>query len=555
MGSVSSLNSLLGSSSTASSPALNLSSLLTAATGATSTGIDVSAAVDAAIYAARTPERQWQAQQTTLQAQVSALTSLQASLKSMGTDLDGLKDPLGSLTARTVTSSNAAVSATASSGTSVGTHTVSVQNVATAASWYSSTLSGSGATLGSSQFSIAKSDGSSTSFTLDGTTTLGGLASQINAAGIGVQASVISDANGSRLTIVGQATGVASEFSVQNSSSTTPTWSSASVSSPGTPLQASTFTIGDGKTSQSISVPAGSTLQSVADQVNRAGLNLTASVVSSNGSTHLTFSSTAGSIVSVSADPALVLTESQTAVNAKLTVDGVPVESASNTVTGSLAGVSFNVLSSTGGSSATLTIGADASQANGALSQFVADYNTAITSVNGQFTFSGGSGAQGVLGGDSVARSLQASLLGLTTFTSPGANGQVSTLADIGLTVQSNGTLSLDNAKLTAVLNSSPQTITNLFQGTAPGGGFAAMAKGVLNAFSSSSGSIAADISNLNKRYTSFQSQINDFESGYIASQQTLLTAMYSKAEIALQQLPATLKQIQAELGNQTSGG
>jgi hypothetical protein len=43
---------------------------------------------------------------------------------------------------------------------------------------------------------------------------------------------------------------------------------------------------------------------------------------------------------------------------------------------------------------------------------------------------------------------------------------------------------------------------------------------------------------------------VNDFESGYIASQKTVLTAMYSKAEIALQQLPAEMQEIQAELGN-----
>ena len=49
------------------------------------------------------------------------------------------------------------------------------------------------------------------------------------------------------------------------------------------------------------------------------------------------------------------------------------------------------------------------------------------------------------------------------------------------------------------------------------------------------------------------QSQVNDFESGYIASQQTVLTAMYSKAEIALQQLPEEMQQIQGELGNNSN--
>jgi flagellar capping protein FliD len=69
------------------------------------------------------------------------------------------------------------------------------------------------------------------------------------------------------------------------------------------------------------------------------------------------------------------------------------------------------------------------------------------------------------------------------------------------------------------------------------------------------SGSIAGEIANLNQQYTSLGTEVTDYESGYVASQRTLLTAMYSKAEIALQQLPTQLKQIQAELGNNGSSG
>jgi flagellar capping protein FliD len=63
-------------------------------------------------------------------------------------------------------------------------------------------------------------------------------------------------------------------------------------------------------------------------------------------------------------------------------------------------------------------------------------------------------------------------------------------------------------------------------------------------------GSITNEIKNLNQQYTSLQSQINNYESGYIASQQTVLTAMYSQAEIALEQLPTEMQQLQQQLGN-----
>lgn len=66
-------------------------------------------------------------------------------------------------------------------------------------------------------------------------------------------------------------------------------------------------------------------------------------------------------------------------------------------------------------------------------------------------------------------------------------------------------------------------------------------------------GSITEGIKNLAKQYTDLQSQVSDFESTYIASQKTVLTAMYSQAEIALQELPAEMKQIQAQLGNNSN--
>jgi hypothetical protein len=57
------------------------------------------------------------------------------------------------------------------------------------------------------------------------------------------------------------------------------------------------------------------------------------------------------------------------------------------------------------------------------------------------------------------------------------------------------------------------------------------------------------DLSSISASNTALTSQINDFETGYIASQQTLLTAEFSSAEIALQQLPQQMAQLNAELG------
>src|SRR5258708_34455700 len=106
MGSVSSLNSLLSSaligSSAASNSGIDLSSILQAATGSTSTGIDVTAAVTAALSADRAPERQWQAQQSTIASPIGRLTTLQTTLSPGSNDLNNLNTKAGPVAAPTV---------------------------------------------------------------------------------------------------------------------------------------------------------------------------------------------------------------------------------------------------------------------------------------------------------------------------------------------------------------------------------------------------------------------------------------------------------------------
>jgi Flagellar hook-associated protein 2 N-terminus len=93
----SSLASLLGSSSSPSSNAINISSLLEVATGSSSEGIDVTAAVNAAVTAAEAPETQWRAQQTTLQGQENDLNTVNSQVTAVENDLGMLNSLMRSL--------------------------------------------------------------------------------------------------------------------------------------------------------------------------------------------------------------------------------------------------------------------------------------------------------------------------------------------------------------------------------------------------------------------------------------------------------------------------
>ena len=561
MGSVSSVNSLLSSAtSSSSSQSTDLSSLLAAATGATSVGIDVTAAVNAAVYAAQAPERQWQAQQATLQSQMMAVSSIQTALSSVSADLESLNDLQGALSSKTVTSSDPAVAtATASSTAAVGTHTVDVTSLASKGSWYSSALPSASASLGTYTLSITKQDGTQANFSLgpNGISSLSALETAINADKLGITASVVNDANGSRLAMVSDATGTAAGFTVGEDDAPGPSWRSSSVASTSSTLVAGTFQVGDGTSTATINVAAGSSLSDVANQIDSAGLSVSASVVSDNSGAHLEIDGSAANSVTVSSDPVFSMTQASAAQNASLTVDGVPISSASNTVTGAIPGVTLNLAGVTANSPVSLTVGADMSQISSAIGQFVTSYNSAVTLVNSQFNYSTSTQTEGALGSDGTVRSLQSALLSMAEFnagsTSP-TNASFSTLASLGITMNDDGTLAVNGTALNEAIQSNSSAVQSFFQGSSLNG-FASMATSALKSFSDpAGGALVLDSANLTSQYNALQTEVSNYESGYIAPQRTILTSMYSKAEIALQQLPTTMKQLQAQLG-QNSGG
>ena len=88
--------------------------------------------------------------------------------------------------------------------------------------------------------------------------------------------------------------------------------------------------------------------------------------------------------------------------DASLTVDGVPIDSSSNTVANAIPGITLNLMDTTS-SPVTLQVSPDTSQAASAINTFVSDYNTVISNLNSQFTSGGSSGTTGTLLGDSAA--------------------------------------------------------------------------------------------------------------------------------------------------------
>jgi flagellar hook-associated protein 2 len=536
-------------------PSINISSILAATVGANTPGIDVTSAVAAAIYADRAPERGWQADQATLSSQTTALTAIQTATQAVQNDMQALNTLGGPLAARTVTSSNSnIVSATAATGTVTGTHTIVVNNLASTGAWYSDAAATATATLPASSFTLTTAGGNSATIPTgagNAADNLNDLASTINGDSLGVTASVVSDATGSRLAIIANTSGSAANFSITSANYTGTSWASPDIPT-GDTLGANSFTLTSGGTTTTISTATGETYATLASSINAMGLGVTATAGSDANGTSLSIASTDGTTPFTISEPSFGFTQSTTGANASLTVDGVPITSASNTVSGAINGVSLSLSGAAPGVPVNLAVASNAAEISTAVNQFVTDYNTALGLVNSQFTVASGSTTEGALASDPTIVTLQSTLEGALNFVATPATGtttSVSTLNDLGITAGTDGTLSVDSATLNSALANNSSDVQNFFEGSALNG-FANSVNNALNSFTEpANGAFTVDLSGISATNADLTTQISNFETNYIANQQTVLTAMYSAAEVALQQLPAEMAQIQAELG------
>jgi flagellar hook-associated protein 2 len=222
-------------------------------------GIDVSSVVQEIISESSGQLTVWQNEQSTLQTQAGDLTSINNDLNTLATAVQALSDPTGPLTALTATSSDTNIlTASADSSAVTGTDQIVVNNLASSGLVYTDDFSGgpdasilpSGQTSGEIDLQIGGSAGTTDPITITAGSndTLNTLASYINSQNLGVTASVVTDANGSRLALASQSTGSASALAISgNTTNLTfdpPTGgTNASLTIDGVPYASATNTI------------------------------------------------------------------------------------------------------------------------------------------------------------------------------------------------------------------------------------------------------------------------------------------------------------------------
>jgi flagellar hook-associated protein 2 len=341
-----------------------------------------------------------------------------------------------------------------------------------------------------------------------------------------------------------------------NNLATAGSWYSAAASSSSATLATGSISITVGSTTTSIATGSGNpgdNLTDLAAYINSQSLGVTANVVTDSTGARLALTSTvtgsAGDF-SIASGGSLSFTRSATGTDASLTVDGVPVTSSSNTVTGAISGVTLNLLGSSPGTVINLDIAPDTDSITTAVNNYVTAYNTLISDVNTQIGYDATTQTAGVLQSDSVAQQLQSALLASTNYNA--GSGTYPTLDSLGITTNTDGTLTLNSTQLATALQNNPSAVGAFFQGTALNG-FANSLTSSLNLYTDpTQGAFTIDLQSIASENQDLTNQTNTLEL-YLSSQQTILTAQYNAADIAIQQLPEQIKQIQALLNPNSS--
>lgn len=506
-------------------------------------GINVSGMVTSLIAAESGPQTaDYTAQSTKVGADLTALGTLKNALYSFQTSVQTLQS-LSTFQANTATSSNTAAFTATADGTSVpNSYQVGVTQLAKAAqmssSFYSnaSALVGAGslslnlgtayvngATLSSSAPPLASTDMGINGYPITAVTVLGNTPQQNVIASINastVSTGVIAVDNGS------------GGISLSNSLST----NAAAISitgNPATVLAETGLTTGTTTAAHqafTVNTDATTTLSSLVAAINNASGNpgITASIINVDAGAQLLLTSNtmgAANTIGVQATPSSgsnlsslnTLTTVQAPSNAIITLNGQQVTRQSNSFSDVVPGVTFSLTAPTT-STASLAIAANPATATSNVNSFITAYNSLVGTMNNLSNYNATTGTASQLFGDPMMMGIKNQLLHALNASISGISG-FSTLAEIGVTPDNSGALSLNSVVFNQAMAANPTGVANLFASST---GIAAQFDVVLNNQLGFTGTIATRVNSDNTQLTSIANQQTTFN-----AQMSALQAQY----------------------------
>ncbi|SEP71063.1 flagellar hook-associated protein 2 [Ectothiorhodospira magna] len=146
--------------------------------------------------------------------------------------------------------------------------------------------------------------------------------------------------------------------------------------------------------------------------------------------------------------------------DAEVQIDGMTVTRSTNEISNAIDGVTLT-LSSTGDSR--VIVGEKQGAARTAVEDFVKAYNTLIGEFSRLGAFDKDSNTAGLLNGDATLRSVQTQLYRIISDPVGPTDSPVRILADMGISTEKDGTLKIDDARLTQRLSEDREALVSFF--------------------------------------------------------------------------------------------
>lgn len=291
--------------------------------------------------------------------------------------------------------------------------------------------------------------------------------------------------------------------------------------------QTLTFTFGDGASTE-VTIGADSSLEDIRDAINASGESgVNATIVNDGENYRLALSSsetgadasiTGFSFSDAGTAPFAADTDNtlQAGTDAALTVNGIAITSPTNQVEGAIQGVTLN-LQEEGDS--TVAVEQDARAVREAITNFVDAYNDLKGTIGELTSFNPETGEAGELLGDSAVRTVESRMRSVL---SGGMEGEFSMLSDIGISLQRDGTLSIDEGALDNAIANDQAALSVFFAGDAAESGMAGQLNQTLEQLLSTNGAVNGAVTgaenrveSLVERYTRTEQSIEQTISRY----------------------------------------
>lgn len=310
-----------------------------------------------------------------------------------------------------------------------------------------------------------------------------------------------------------------------------------------------------GSEEYNLNIASSNNLTTLRNAINSLGAGVTASVLTTGTGANpyylsITADTPGATTLQLLDDPSgtntNLLTAANQGANTEFKINGVAVSKPSTTINDVVPGVVFSIKDTTAsGEEVAVTLASDRSQLATALDGFVRAYNDTLDQVTAQMGESAG-----LLSGDFLVREVRGQLQKLAGYT--GSGGGIDTLAEMGISFDNNGKVSLDSDVLDNLSATELQEAFEYFGDTRSGFGglsqgltaisdpFSGLAQIQIQQYDDANARITDKLTDINNRVTDMQKsmasrlQVMDTLLASLTSQQNTLTASIDSLNYSL---------------------